>query len=169
MAERLSQEWLVTHYGAPCHGPHRTVRIFGRRMAVHAKAARGFRRINRVFREQVPGYHEDICNDPDTGAYNCRKIAGTSVWSTHAWPISIDLDWQENARDGDKESEMRDRGMPAIRKLESEGLIRWGGRYASPDDMHLEIRLTPAELKARYTWRGTKKKRWWKTHRGGNQ
>jgi hypothetical protein len=27
------------------------------------------------------------------GAYNCRYIAGTTKWSTHAWGIAIDISW----------------------------------------------------------------------------
>jgi hypothetical protein len=32
----------------------------------------------------------------DTGAYNCRYISGTTVWSNHAWAIAIDVNWQTN-------------------------------------------------------------------------
>lgn len=27
------------------------------------------------------------------GAYNCRLVSGTNVWSTHAWGIAIDINW----------------------------------------------------------------------------
>jgi hypothetical protein len=133
-------------------------------MAWNKKAKRALRRLDRIFRETVPKYYRDICNDParDTGSYNCRQIAGTNVPSNHSFGTAADIDWQENARDGDYESEMRDRGMPAIHKVEREGFMRWGGRYSSPDDMHFECLLTPAELKERYTWRGTKKRSYWK-------
>ncbi len=134
-------------------------------MAWNRRATRALRRIDRVFKETVPAYYKKLCTQPDNGTYNCRPIAGTSVPSNHSFGTAIDLDWQENARDGDYRSEMRDRGMPAIRKLEREGFVRWGGRYSSPDDMHLEVVWTPEKLKAAYTWRGTKKKRWWKNHR----
>jgi hypothetical protein len=32
----------------------------------------------------------------DTGAYNCRYISGTTVWSNHAWALAIDTNWLTN-------------------------------------------------------------------------
>jgi hypothetical protein len=152
-----SEQWARIHYGAPCRGPHKTIKIFGRNMTVHKKAVRGFRRIDRVFRKNVPAYYKTICQNPDSGAYNCRVIAGTSVYSNHAWPIAVDLRWSANARDGNYRSEMRNRGMAAVSKLKDEGLVRWGGDFSSPDDMHLEIVLTPEQLRQRYYWTGHRK------------
>lgn len=37
-----------------------------------------------------------VIRQNDTGAYNCRYIAGTTVWSNHAWAIAIDINWTTN-------------------------------------------------------------------------
>lgn len=157
--------WNRQHYGpgwpncAAQGGLLTTVKIFGRPMAVNKRCKRAFRRIDRVFKDKVPKYYADISKEKDTGVFNCRPIAGTNVPSNHSFASCIDIDWQENARDGDRKSEMRDRGMPAIRKLEGEGLVSWGGDWGSPDDMHLDIIMTPEQIKRKYTWRGKLKKR----------
>ena len=173
MALPGSSEWARLHYGPGwprCSEQGSrlvSVKAFGRTMAWNKGAKRALVRLDRLFKENTPKYYRDICNDParDTGAYNCRPIAGTSSPSNHSFGTAVDIDWQENARDGDYKSEMRSRGMSVIQKVEAEGFMRWGGRYSSPDDMHFEVMWTPDKLRAAYTWRGTKKKRWWKNHR----
>lgn len=134
-------------------------------MAWNRKAKRALRRLDRIFKANSPAYYKKLCKELDVGAYNCRAIAGTSTPSNHSFATAIDLDWQENARDGDYQSAMRERGMASVKKVEAEGFMRWGGRYSSPDDMHLEVIVTPEQLKRMYTWRGTKKRRYWRKRR----
>lgn len=157
MATPGTEAWARAVYGPPCKGPFVQTFIFGRNLTVHKKAVRAFKRLDHIFREKAPKYYRDICRDSDTGTYNCRVIAGTNTYSNHAFGLAIDLDWQENARDGNWESEMRNRGMEVIKQVEKEGFMRWGGRYSSPDDMHFEVVWTPAQLFARYTLKGTKR------------
>lgn len=153
-----TEAWAREVYGPPCSSANlTTLSIFGRNLTVHRKAIRGFKRLDHIFQEKAPKYYRDICRDLDTGTYNCRKIAGTDIYSNHAFGLAIDIDWQENARDGNWESEMRNRGMAVIKQVEEEGFMRWGGRYSSPDDMHFEIVVPPALLFARYKLSGTKR------------
>lgn len=136
------------------------VEAFGRKMAWNRRAKRALRYLNRTFRSETPAYHELISKSADVGSYNCRPIAGTSVASNHSFGTSVDLRWHANARDGDRSSEMRDRGMPAVRKVRHDGIFRWGGDYSSPDDMHFEVIKTPAELRKMLTWRGKLRRRY---------
>lgn len=154
-------EWALQHWGPGwpnCTANERvSVTIFGRSMAVVKGSQRAFRRIDRVFKKRCPAYYAGIKSTPDSGTYNCRPISGTSRPSFHSWPLSIDLRWLKNARDGDRESEMRERGMPAIRQLEEEEGFVWGGRWDSPDDMHIELCQTAAWYRKRYFWNGRRK------------
>ena len=157
MATAGTEAWARATYGPPCEGPFVQTFIFGRNLTVHKKAVRAFKRLDRIFKEKCPAYYKAICAESDTGTYNCRKIAGTNTYSNHAFGLAIDLDWQENARDGDWKSEMRDRGMAAVKQVEKEGFMRWGGRYSSPDDMHFEVVMTPLLLRTHYTLEGKRR------------
>lgn len=77
----------------------------------------------------------------ECGGYNNRVIAGSKTKSNHASGTAEDLNWNEHPRGN------RDTFTPAEQaKIHSrlayyEGVIRWGGDYASStdDDMHFEI------------------------------
>lgn len=166
-----SAEWSRQYYGPgwpDCDGmTHRleAVQAFGRSLAWNTKAKRALRRIDRCFRRKCPAYYKVIVSSPDTGTYNCRPISGTSTPSNHSFGTAIDIRWNENARDGDHSSEMRRRGMKAINQLKKEGLIRWGGDYSSPDDMHVEIVKDPVWIDGRYFTNGRRKFPWRKAKR----
>lgn len=160
MATPGTEQWARLHYGPPCVGPHRTIKFFGRNVTVHAKAARGFRRIERVFKNKAPEYHRHLLKQTDIWTYNCRKIGSTTTYSNHAWPIAADLDSAENSQGRPyKDCPIWKRARKAVLQLEKEGVVRWGGRYSNPDPMHFEIVLTPEQLKARYYWNGRRKPR----------
>lgn len=93
------------------------------------------------------------------GVYNCRKITGGSVLSSHAFAIAIDVNWDTNPYTNklvtDMPEAMTDE-IQNIRTIEGDRVWRWGGdwdnRPETPhrnyDAMHFEIIATPAQLKA---------------------
>ena len=82
----------------------------------------------------------------ETWGYNPRKVAGTKVWSTHAWGLAIDINALANRRGGQGDI------PPEIVDLwRNHGFI-WGGDWAYTDCMHLEFSGTPADA-ARITAR----------------
>lgn len=149
---------MVQHYDAPCTAPLKVIEIFDRNIGVHPEAVRAFRRLDRVFKRNARKYWKHLKHQADTGAYNCRKIGGTNTWSNHAFATAIDIDWNENGYGKDPfDCPIWKRGRRAVRKLEKEGVFRWGGRYRTPDAMHFEVMLTPAELKKKYKKDGRRK------------
>ena len=75
-----------------------------------------------------------------------RKVAGTNTWSTHAWGLAVDLNAPSNGRGG--RGDIPDH---VVALWENNG-FEWGGRWAYPDDMHVEFMGTPADA-ARITAR----------------
>ncbi|MBV9045889.1 MAG: M15 family metallopeptidase [Alphaproteobacteria bacterium] len=83
---------------------------------------------------------------PNSGTYNCRKIAGSSARSVHAWGAAIDInsaasDYWRWSKDG-----WHNRiPVEIARVFERHGFI-WGGRWWHYDTMHFEYRpeLLPA-------------------------
>jgi hypothetical protein len=124
----------------PCAGSYVTVKIndAGAKVTVDAAIAE---LVGLIMRENEKGYHY---RPGDTGAFNCRRISGSSVWSNHAYGLAIDENWSTN---------------PMARPLRTdkpEWLIRrwnyfgfaWGGNYTGstpPDTMHFEFMGTPAQ------------------------
>lgn len=79
-------------WGAPCTGARVTVVLAGgARVSVRAELAELVGLIMRANEAQGYAYRA-----ADTGAYNCRKISGSSSWSWHAWAIAVDANWQTN-------------------------------------------------------------------------
>lgn len=95
-----------------------------------------------------------------TGAYNCRKITGGSVLSSHAYGIAVDVNWDTNPYLRGKLVTDMPRPMVSsilsIRTVEEVPVWRWGGdwdgRPDTPhtvyDSMHYEIIATPKQLRA---------------------
>lgn len=158
MATRGSAAWMRLHYGVPCKQDMVPVKMFGRDVYVHKDAARAFKRLDRVFKIHAYRYWKHLKSQKDIGAYNCRVIAGTTTYSNHSWATAVDIDWQENGYGVDAfNCPMWKRARRAVRKLEKEGLFRWGGRYRTPDPMHFEVMKTPAEIRNSVTKTGTRK------------
>lgn len=73
------------------------------------------------------------------GGYNPRVIAGSKVDSNHASASAIDLNWQKHVQ-GKKNTFTAAQQKKIREQLKYyEGVIRWGGDYSNPDDMHFEI------------------------------
>lgn len=79
-------------WGTPCTQSRTTITLSnGVRITVASRIARlATLVLNEIIRR---GY---AIRQVDTGAYNCRYISGTTVWSNHAWALAIDVNWQTN-------------------------------------------------------------------------
>jgi len=82
---------------------------------------------------------------PSSGTYNCRKVAGSTVRSVHAWGAAIDINsaasdyWLWSAS-GKGEPVWRNRiPVQIVRIFEKHGFI-WGGAWYHYDTMHFEYR-----------------------------
>ena len=77
---------------------------------------------------------------PNSGTYNCRKVAGSTSRSVHAWGAAIDInsaasDYWRWSKDG-----WHNRiPVEIARVFERHGFI-WGGRWWHYDTMHFEYR-----------------------------
>ena len=83
---------------------------------------------------------------PNSGTYNCRKIAGTKRLSVHAFAAAIDINvkhahyWKWAKPSGAGTYSWRNRiPMEIIEIFERHGFI-WGGRWYHYDTMHFEYR-----------------------------
>lgn len=159
-----SEQWMKQVYGSPCPTADIiSINLAGdRRITVNKKCARHFKRLGDIFHEYAPAYWKQIDDFLDDWGYNCRKIAGTSVYSNHSFGTAIDIDATRNSRNGGSytDSAIWQGASRAVRQAEREG-FRWGGRYSSPDEMHFETLLTPRQIRARYTKQG-KPRAWYR-------
>ncbi|MBL6854270.1 MAG: M15 family metallopeptidase, partial [Alphaproteobacteria bacterium] len=77
---------------------------------------------------------------PNSGTYNCRRVAGSTSRSVHAWGAAIDInsaasDYWRWSKDG-----WHNRiPVEIARVFERHGFI-WGGRWWHYDTMHFEYR-----------------------------
>jgi peptidoglycan hydrolase-like protein with peptidoglycan-binding domain len=93
-------------------------------------------------RNQADGY---AYRPGDTGAYNCRKIAGTNTWSLHAYGLAIDENWSTNPYTSPLKT---DKPAWLVQRWNRYGFA-WGGHYSgSKDAMHFEFMGTPAQAAA---------------------
>lgn len=131
-------------WGAPCQQARTTITLDnGVRITVASRIAELTKRIlNECLRD---GY---VIRQADTGAYNCRYISGTKIWSNHAWALAIDINWQLNPMRRPLTT-----NIPTwmVQKFNRYGFA-WGGHYSgTPDAMHFEFMGTPAQ--ADEAWR----------------
>lgn len=86
-----------------------------------------------------------VIRPADTGAYNCRYISGTTVWSNHSWALAMDINWQLNPM----RKPLTTNIPPWMRQLLNRFGFAWGGDYSgTPDAMHFEFMGTPAQAVA---------------------
>lgn len=144
-------------WGAPCSGTRVTlVRADGLRLPVRREVADLTAML--IDLTEMAGY--DV-RPGETWGFACRRIAGSSTWSNHAWALAVDVnapanpyasaDWhRRNARG------TRPFGLALVCNIpervvalwEGHG-FRWGGRYQTkPDPMHFEFLGTPASAAA---------------------
>lgn len=83
----------------------------------------------------------------DEWGYNDRMIAGTKVWSNHASGTAIDLNATKHPNG--KRGTFTGEQVAEIREILKavDGVVRWGGDYTRPDEMHFEINTTAANVK----------------------
>lgn len=129
-------------WGAPCTGSRTTVTLSnGVRLTVRSEIAELVTLIMNANIAQGYAYRQ-----VDTGAYNCRYISGTTIWSNHAWGLAIDENWQSNPMrrplTTDKPEWLRARW--------NRYGFAWGGDYvypSTPDAMHFEFMGTPDQAR----------------------
>ena len=117
----------------------------GARITVQRRAVPAFMMLAMVM--EAHGYY---IRQSDTGAYNCRYIAGTTTWSNHAYGAAVDVNWQLNPAGSHLVTNMPPemvRDCEAIVTVDGIPVFRWGGRYSSfKDAMHWEVMVTPEQL-----------------------
>lgn len=148
-------------WGEPCKVKLRSIDFCGRRISVNKKTVRFWRAARRFINRELPELAKLIKSTPDTGSYNCRHIGNdpNRPWSNHAWGGSTDIRWQQNGYGlPATSSEMWKKGKPFIFWVERNGGY-WGGRWSTPDAMHIECGIPESECKERWTVSGKRKKR----------
>ncbi|GIE29953.1 hypothetical protein Ait01nite_029980 [Actinoplanes italicus] len=95
------------------------------------------RDFDREVEELIPG---------QCGGFNPRRIAGTSSWSRHAIGAAVDLNWlvHPQGRRNTFTPSQRAKIRAILGRYSHNGvkIIRWGGDYSRPDDMHFEINVS---------------------------
>ena len=139
-------------WGTPCTLTFGKVTIDTRTLSCHAKAIPAFsawEQVRATFGYRVTG--------DDTGIYNCRVIRGTSVYSSHAWALALDVNWLTNP-DGNKLKTdippAMQEALQDIRTNSGQHVFRWGGDWdRNPssshkyyDAMHWEVVAHPEDL-----------------------
>jgi peptidoglycan hydrolase-like protein with peptidoglycan-binding domain len=126
-------------WGAPCSAARATVRLSAAAVTVDARIAELTGLIMRAC--EAHGY---IFRAADTGAYNCRYISGTTVWSNHAWALAVDVNWQSNPYT----TRVGATDIPEwMHNLWNRYGFAWGGDYTGGkrDYMHFEFMGTPQQ------------------------
>lgn len=81
---RLNHLQRVQYYGQPCSGHRPVATVWGLRVPF----------LEPVWAEFVRACQEAAsrgCRPPlRIDSYSCRRIAGTSSWSLHSWPLAFD-------------------------------------------------------------------------------
>jgi len=121
--------------------------------------------IQRIHRVDDYGASDDRSMAANnTSAFNCRKVAGSTRWSKHAWGLAIDINPMQNpyvyngAYDPPGSERWADRsqvvpgmiveGGPVVGAFDSIGWA-WGGRWGSPlDYQHFEVKTCPSTTTA---------------------
>jgi peptidoglycan hydrolase-like protein with peptidoglycan-binding domain len=125
-------------WGAPCTGNRTTITLTnGVRLTVRTEIAELTRLIMNANIRQGYSYRQ-----VDTGAYNCRKIAGTTTWSNHAWGLAIDENWQTNPFTSTLRT---DRPAWEQQRWQRYGFALGINYTGKKDAMHNEFMGTPAQ------------------------
>jgi hypothetical protein len=130
-------------WGPHCTGPFTTITLSNgvRLTCDHRVAELNTLVLNQCIRG---GY---TIRQSDTGCYVCRHIAGTTIWSNHAWGLADDIDWSTNPQ----RSPLTTDEPVWMWQLFNRYGYAWGGDYVPPtipDAMHHEFMGTPAQAVA---------------------
>jgi D-alanyl-D-alanine carboxypeptidase len=138
VADAQSRGW-----GAPCPtGSIVSISAGGRNFSVHKKVAVIFQ---EFITELVTRGYPINKGTLDDWSYNCRKISGSTSWSNHAWGLAVDINSLNNPMKSPLTTDMPSWVRDANYLMNKYGL-RWGGTYSgTPDPMHYEFMLTPAD------------------------
>lgn len=142
-----SEEWTEKHWGPHCTRKHVTVDIAHHSLPFAAGSQKAWRHLDLVFQRQAPHYRNHVAQRQDIGSFNCRFIAGTNIYSNHAFATALDIAWLENTRDPNPfDNPIWTEAGAFIRHIEHRG-FRWGGRFSHPDSMHVELMLVPWQVR----------------------
>lgn len=150
-----SASWRLEEWGEPCEVEKIRMEIYpgGPWIDVHRDAEDAFHALGHVFLRH--GYVVRRA-----GGFNCRKIAGSKSWSSHAWGLAVDFNDDTNPYRRDRLVTDFPRAMvrelTGIRTNDGVQVFRWGGDWdgrpdtpqSNYDSMHVEVVATPAELEA---------------------
>ncbi len=138
---------LWAFWGSRCAsaGELATVEAAGVKVHVHRAAALSVAHL--LLRLRRAGMH---LHAADTGAYNCRRIAGSSLWSLHGAGIAVDVNWRSNPNRQLAITDVTPEAVRLVQELRlpnSEApLWAWGGHWRTPDPMHWQLNAKPDEL-----------------------
>lgn len=123
----------------------RVVEVGASRVHVRAEAALAVAHLLlRLRRGGVP-----LTRD-DTGAFNCRRIAGSALWSLHGLGTAVDVAWSSNPNGQIAKTSMTPEAVRLVQQLQLPGstvpLWAWGGHWSNPDPMHWQLNARPTEL-----------------------
>jgi len=132
-------------WGPPCPSDQIvSFRAGGRQFNVHRKVAAIFQAFVTELVDR--GYRIDA-GQLDDWSYACRHIANdpNRPWSNHAWGLAIDINSLANPMTSPLTTDMPAWVRDADALMQKYGL-RWGGTFSTtPDPMHFEFMLTPAD------------------------
>ena len=147
----LTQSQIRVAWSPRCTGPFSRLDLYGSG-AVYVKTAivPAVRALDKVL--IAYSYYTRAA---DTGAYNCRLNTSGTSYSTHAYGIALDINWQSNPYSRYLRTDMLRYGdgrMPhricAIRTNNGKQVWNWGGFWSgNKDAMHYEIVCTPSDLR----------------------
>lgn len=82
------------------------------------------------------------------GTYNCRPIAGTTKYSLHSYGIAIDLNPSKNPYGKPLRTDLPQSFRERIGSIQANGkrCFEWGGSWTTPDAMHFELDVSPADI-----------------------
>lgn len=95
----------------------------------------------RWFDKNIEPLKKESC-----GGYNPRHIAGSKVDSNHASGTAEDLNWNDHVQHKKNTFTAAEQKKIRAQLKYYEGVIRWGGDYSDPDDMHFEINKPPEDV-----------------------
>jgi hypothetical protein len=125
-------------WGTACNPPLATVVLTEARVTVDARIAELVGWIMRANEAQGYRYRSGV-----TGAYNCRKIAGTTVWSNHAWALAVDVNWDRNPY---TTARVTDRPSWELARWNRYGFANGADYSGAKDWMHSECMMTPDQV-----------------------